>query len=155
MVEIEFDDKELRDQLTKLQRASQEYEGYEVGFFENSRYDDGTQVAMVAAANEFGIQFDKTQRKIPSRPFFRNANKKVVKKLVDLLAESLEKSLTYILSKQDMNRLGAAHQGAIQKEIRDLKEPPNAPETIARKGSENPLIASGTMRRSVTYKTIK
>jgi hypothetical protein len=36
------------------------------GFLENATYPDGTPVATVAAANEFGT------RRIPARPFFRN-----------------------------------------------------------------------------------
>ena len=36
------------------------------GFLENATYPDGTPVALVAAANEFGT------KRIPARPFFRN-----------------------------------------------------------------------------------
>jgi hypothetical protein len=153
MLEIEFDDKKLREELTKLQKSVQEYKGYLVGFFEGAKYDDGTPVAQVAASNEFGLNLTGEQP-IPSRPFFRIANKKVHKRLTEMLAKMLDEAVGYILTKQDMNALGAVHKAAIQKEIKDLRTPPNSAETIARKHSSNPLIDSGFMRRSVTYKVL-
>ena len=51
-----------------------------------------------------------------------------------------------------LQRAAEVFQGAIQKEITNLKEPPNSPATIAKKGSSNPLIDSGDMRKSVKWK---
>ena len=42
--------------------------------------------------------------------------------------------------------------GAVQQYMTDLKEPPNAKSTIKQKGSSNPLIDTGALRASVTYK---
>ena len=41
---------------------------------------------------------------------------------------------------------------AIAREITNLKEPPNAESTILKKGSSNPLIDTGDMRKSVKWK---
>jgi hypothetical protein len=50
---------------------------------------------------------------------------------------------------------GEKAKAAIQEAITELKEPPNAPSTIKRKHSDNPLIDSGNMRQSVTYSVRK
>ena len=50
---------------------------------------------------------------------------------------------------------GEKAKAAIQEAITELKEPPNAPSTIKRKHSDNPLIDTGKMRQSVTYSVIK
>ena len=49
-------------------------------------------------------------------------------------------------------QLGTVMKGRIQRTITALKEPENAPSTIAAKGSSNPLIGkTGFMRDSTTY----
>ena len=50
-----------------------------------------------------------------------------------------------------LDRVGIIATGKVQQYMTDLKTPPNAPSTIAKKGSSNPLIDSGAMRASVTY----
>ena len=50
-----------------------------------------------------------------------------------------------------LDRVGIIATGKVQQYMTDLKTPPNAPSTIAKKGSSNPLIDSGMMRQSVTY----
>jgi len=51
--------------LNAIQRL--EKKSVAVGWFEKSHYDDGTQVATVAAQNEFG----NPNKNIPARPFMR------------------------------------------------------------------------------------
>ena len=50
-----------------------------------------------------------------------------------------------------LERVGIVATGKVQQYMTDLRTPPNAPSTIAKKGSSNPLIDSGMMRQSVTY----
>ena len=45
-----------------------------------------------------------------------------------------------------LERVGIVAVGKVQQYMTDLKTPPNAPSTIAKKGSSNPLISSGAMR---------
>ena len=47
--------------------------------------------------------------------------------------------------------IGAKSVGMIQQEIVDGNWTPNAPSTIAKKGSDHPLIDTGLMRQSVHY----
>ena len=48
--------------------------------------------------------------------------------------------------------VGEVARADIIQSITDLKAPPNAESTIKQKKSTNPLIDTGLMRRSVTYK---
>ncbi len=50
-----------------------------------------------------------------------------------------------------LEKVGVVAVGKVQKYMTDLKSPPNAPSTIKKKGSSNPLIDSGAMRQSVTF----
>jgi hypothetical protein len=55
------------------------------GFIDNSTYEDGTSVAMVAAANEYGDPaFNR-----PPRPFFRNAIEEHEAEWHDTIAKGL------------------------------------------------------------------
>ncbi|MGL4545197.1 MAG: hypothetical protein ACRCUU_06490 [Plesiomonas sp.] len=50
-----------------------------------------------------------------------------------------------------LNKVGLNAQAAVQMYMTELRTPPNAPSTIAQKGSDNPLIDTGALRASVTY----
>lgn len=120
----------------------------ETGFFEDAKYDDGTPVAGVAAAHEFG------DGDLPERPFFRQANEEAKASLLKILKSDIDVK-NMAVDAQLAGKLGAVHAGHIQKAIRDLKDPPLKPQTIERKGSSNPLIDSGLMMQSVTHKANK
>ena len=47
--------------------------------------------------------------------------------------------------------LGMALVGDVQQRIRNRIPPPNAPYTIARKGSDVPLIDTGRLRQSIDF----
>jgi len=119
----------------------------EVGFFEDAAYDDGTPVAHVAAIQEFGY----AEGGIPERPFFRMANKLVKAKLLRMLKFSIDPK-NMIITSTIADRSGILFQGEVQKSITDMTSPANKAATIEKKGSSSPLIDSGKMRQSVTYK---
>ena len=101
-----------------------------------------------AVWQEFG-----TSRGIPERPFMRSSvtkNKDKYKSQMKAVAKSITSG--GLTMEQAMDRLGAGAAADIQAEIVALNTPPNAPSTIARKGSSNPLIDTGAMRQSVTWK---
>lgn len=52
---------------------------------------------------------------------------------------------------QALDALGVAIKGLVQTEIVDGGFTENAPSTIKKKGSDKPLIDTGTMRQSVNY----
>ncbi len=112
------------------------------------KYPDGTPVVLVAAVNNFG----SASRGIPARPFMQlgqepalKAVEPIAKALVPLLNEG---KLTIADMLEDM---GAPAVAEFKQAITDLKTPANAPSTIARKGSSNPLVDTGLLRSSLTY----
>lgn len=94
-----------------------------------------------------------TSRGIPARPFLLNAIRKNRRKYRAALKKSAPKILRgETTMKTVVSKLGILSQGDIQKEITELRSPPNAQSTIDQKGSSNPLIDTGEMRGAVTWK---
>lgn len=128
-----------------------------VGFLENASYPDGTPVALVAAANEFG----DPGRNRPPRPFFRS--------MIAEKSQMWPKELGTVLQSTgyDADRalglMGERIKGQLQASIREFSDPGLAESTIAAKsrgrvgehqagyGPEKPLIETGHMLNSVDY----
>ena len=117
-----------------------------VGFLGNERYDDAnrTPVAQVAYWNEFGTE------DIPQRPFARQGNAHIERGMGEQIRIGIDPE-RMVIDRALANRLGEYAAGEWQQSITDLREPPNAPRTIKAKGSSNPLIDSGRMRKAVTW----
>ena len=118
-------------------------EKLEIGFFESAKYPSGEYVAQVARYNEFGTL------NIPMRPFFRNAINKNIKKWYATLQNAINQNAT---PSKALSIVGEVARADIIQSITDLRTTPNAESTIKQKKSTNPLIDTGLMRRSVTYK---
>lgn len=56
--------------------------------------------------------------------------------------------------KRALEQVGVVAASKVQVYMTQLKEPANAASTIKKKGSANPLIDSGALRQSVTYKVV-
>ena len=106
-------------------------------------YPDGTGVAFVAACHVYGFG-------VPKRDFMGLAGFDIRRKAIPILKLAMKQD-----SERKMEALmktaGQVAADAVKKAIVDLDSPPNAPSTIAAKGSENPLIDTGHMLESVTY----
>lgn len=129
--------KEL-EQLAKME--------VQVGFQADSgSYENGATLAEVAAYNELGTS------STPARPFMRKSfenHEKELQKACDQVNKTLAKGGT---TQQALDELGAFVKGLVQEEIVSGDFAPNAESTIAKKGSEQPLIDNGFMRQSVNY----
>lgn len=113
----------------------------------------GTANVDKAIWNEFGTRGGGWGGPIPERPFMRNAMRDNGRKYEDAMKSSVAALLSSKTTiKVVLSKLGVMASGDIQKEITALKSPPNSPVTIALKGSSNPLIDTGEMRASVTWK---
>ena len=143
MSKIDLNAKKIIQELQREVKGLTSKATLNVGFFESSRYTAGTYVAQVARIQEYG------SIKIPPRPFFRNAIDNNMQKWLDFLGRDLVNTNNAELS---YNRLGEMARGDIVESITQLDTPPNAPKTIARKGSSNPLIDTGFLRANVTFK---
>ena len=101
---------------------------------------DGETFAEIAIKNHFG------SGNIPARPFLDVGVESVITKInraveVELTKGNPDKAL------EQMARLAV---GGVQTYMTDLQTPPNAPYTIAKKGSSNPLIDTGALRANIT-----
>ncbi len=134
--------KRIRKELLKLDGAFTA-----VGFFSEDKYPEGTNIASIAFFNEFGT------KNIPERSFIRawiDKNKAKIRNFKIKLLDMLYKRR--IDAKMALKLLGEFAQNGIKEEIIDIQTPGNAPSTIAKKGSSNPLIDTGRMLNSVRHK---
>lgn len=108
---------------------------------------DGATLVEVAIYNEFGTA------NIPERPFLRTAiseeKKKVAKFISRRIGRAIEGKMPMELA---LSQIGIKGQSLVRNKITRLKEPPNSPATIDKKGSSNPLIDTGLMRQSIAWK---
>lgn len=118
----------------------------QVGFQADSgSYENGATLAEVAAYNELGTS------STPARPFMRKSfenHEKELQNACDQVNKTLAKGGT---TQQALDELGAFVKGLVQEEIVSGDFAPNADSTIAKKGSDKPLIDTGFMRQSVNY----
>lgn len=122
----------------------------QVGILEKDgsrEYPGGATVLQVAEWNEFGTDT------IPARSFIRawfDENESALRQDLTRLMQSVirgERSPDQVLE-----LLGLRCVGQIQQRMADGIEPPNAPSTVARKGSSTPLINLEILRSSVSYR---
>ena len=109
----------------------------------------GDEIIMRAIYNNNGTD------KIPPRPFMDNAfhdNVKEYRRIIKRTAAKIMKGET--TTDAQLRKLGILMVRDIQDEIRNLRDPENAPSTAAKKGSSNPLIDTGEMRGSVTHEVL-
>ena len=106
---------------------------------------------MVASFHEFG----GANNRPPQRAFFRPTMDANRDEYNALLGRLLDGALAFKLTlKQALGLLGQRVQGDVKKAITDGSPdwPPLAQSTIDRKGSTKPLIDTGNLRQSITYK---
>ena len=125
-----------------------------VGFFDESKYDNGTPVPNVAAWNEFGTESRKGNTQSPPRPFMRNSNRRMKPRVKKFLRERVDPH-TMVVTRQLAGQVGTLLVNDVKRSIVELRNPPLAESTIKKKGSTNPLIDDGVMKDSTTYKVIK
>lgn len=120
-----------------------------VGVPEGKAGNTESSLADVAKWNEFGTE------DIPERPAFRNGIAKAKTKIL-----ALNKRNLLLIAKDEMSveqaldMLGALATGEIKREFVSGEFAPNAPSTIAKKGSSRPLIDSGQLRQSITWEVV-
>ena len=103
----------------------------EAGFYATATYPDGTPVTNVALWQEFGTETAGGDEHIPERPFQRNAIPKMADPVLEVLIENVD-PMTMVVDRRTAGLAGEAMVAEIQRSIVDLREPPNAPSTLAR-----------------------
>lgn len=115
----------------------------------------GITLAQMAAVHEFGTDKAGPNKDItiPERSFIRST---MDEQRRDLNAMTDRLSVQVMLGQFNMRKmlelLGLFIGSKIQRKITVLRDPENAPSTIAQKGSSNPLIDTGRMRASIRHK---
>lgn len=107
--------------------------------------EDGTDICDIAMWNELGTEH------IPARPFLRKSVDENTAEINAFLQERKEDILRGAPAQQILNDIGNFQHDLIQEKITEGSYPPNAASTIRKKGSDKPLIDTGTMRGSVHY----
>ncbi|HAP4705140.1 TPA: hypothetical protein IUX20_000214 [Enterococcus faecalis] len=93
---------------------------------------------------------------IPERSFIRSTFDELAKAWSDYALNLVKKLIAGKMTAEELtNKVGARMQRDIQRTIRNLSYPPNSPITVNNKKSSNPLIDTGKLRQSVTYKVVK
>jgi len=138
---------------SKIIKGVQELDGVSVtaGIHADAGRQGGVDLVDIAVFNEYGTS------RIPSRPFVRLAFEQNEAKW----DRTIKAGVTAMINgTADANRvtsvLGAQMVGDVQEVIGDKSLlAPNAAGTIKKKGSDAPLIDSGRLRQSVSYKVKK
>lgn len=106
----------------------------------------GVNLVDVAVYNEFGTE------NIPARPFmsksFDNSQRRVENLMKNEAGRLIEGRQN---AEQVLKKSGLFLEGQAKKYVASPVWVPNAPSTIAKKGSSQPLIDSGLMRQSIRY----
>ena len=118
-----------------------------VGFLEGETEQDGTSIADIAAWNELGTE----DGRIPSRPFMRQSVENHRPEINRHILAEGNKLAAGASAKEVLSGIGDFFVRNLQKEIRNGDFVPNAPSTVAAKGSDRPLIDTGRMRQSVHF----
>lgn len=133
--------KRFLQELRKLEKSEVRV-GFQVG---DNTYDEGADVAEIAAYNELGSS------DTPARPFMKQSfenHEDTLKAACDQANKTLASGGT---AEQALNKIGVICKGLVQQEIVDGGFEPNAESTVKKKGSDKPLIDTGLMRQSVNY----
>lgn len=119
-----------------------------VGSEAQTRHPDSDYtLAEIAAVNEYGSE----DGHVPERPAHRNCAADNQSEIASNTQAAIKAVLNGATAQQVMDRIGVWYTGKVKQAILDLDSPPNAPATIARKKSSNPLIDTGRTRNSVTH----
>ena len=118
----------------------------DVGVQAGEAAEDGQDMASIAAYNEFGTE------KIPSRPFMRDSFDENLGRIEKFSQSAIMRAVMGQVSfMQSMHLVGQTTTGIVQRKIVAGPWTPNAPSTVAQKGSDRPLIDTGSLRQSIRH----
>lgn len=93
--------------------------------------------------------------RIPERSFLRSGHDENADRILKQTERAISLVIDGKMSVDDLLDLyGQQFATAIKKYMRDLSSPPNHPFTVEQKGSSNPLIDTGGMLESITWRKV-
>lgn len=146
--------KKLRARLQQIAKQVNHKTTVKVGFMGGATYPDGTSVAQVAFWNEYGTTHKDPDGNVmwetPARPFFRRMiSAKSPGWGVSLGRQIVNSGFNLQVG---MGRMGEIIIGQLAESITEFNAPALAASTIAAKGFDKPLVDTGHMLNSITYK---
>jgi phage gpG-like protein len=111
---------------------------------------DGKAVFVEKGEEHDGVT-DPHMIEIPQRSFLRSTASENREMWLSTFIEAVANELPQNNISDAAERVGAMMMGHVKKKLTDLKSPPNSPSTIRQKGSSNPLIDTGQLRRAIDY----
>ena len=91
--------------------------------------------------------------KIPERSFLRAGHDKYSDEVLKKVERAINQVLNGKMSEQEfLDMAGRMLATKIKKYARDLDSPPNSSATILAKGTDNPLVKTGGMIESITWR---
>lgn len=146
---------EIRGDFSQLEKLIKELNAdhsVDIGVFSDAKTPDGQSVAQYGAANEFGSV------SVPNRPPKRSFIRMPLEVKQGDIAKYAESHAREHIEAGDIKAIfediGIAGQAKIQEAFDTAgfgTWAPDADSTVARKGSDAPLIDTGLLRKSVTY----
>lgn len=138
---------EIKREIEAMARQPHVVVGLQEG--EDNHSAEGISTAGIGAVHEFGSR----DGRIPERSWLRSSfddNRAGYQRLIDKLVSAIYQGKVKALGA--LHIVGQKVEADAKKRIVELRTPPNAEITVARKGSSNPLVDTGTMLNSVRYK---
>ncbi len=134
--------------------------------------EDDSTLLMIGRVNEFGVEIEVTEKmraflhgqglhlrattnviRIPERSYIRSTFDEQENAINNMAIRGVKNIILGNTTPDElMGRIGLFIVGLIQEKMVDLREPANHPYTVQKKGSSNPLIDTGHLRQSITYK---
>lgn len=154
MAQVIDTDKGLKKILKELSEFKNKC--VKVGILSSSGEVDGVAIVDYATWNENGVMSKSGGWKIPPRPFIKgwaDTNKDKISNMIGKLYGQV--ATGKLTSEEALKKLGVFGKSGIQSYIRRGNFTPNAHSTIKNKGSSQPLIDTGTMRKSVNYEVTR
>lgn len=112
----------------------------------NAHYESGASIVQVALWNNFGTE------NIPRRPFMELAAANMQPRYREMCRQAVKRLNAGEINIETLLKAGGQMgEAEVRNAIDEGGWNPNSPQTMARKGSQVPLIDSGDMRKCVTH----
>lgn len=149
-----------KGRYTKTRKALKALDGLrlDVGYFAGIASPDSTfTLPEIAAIQEFGSKRRLFRgKRIPERSFMRSTYDKFRNIYSEAFVENgFLAALGKITPEIALRIVGEDYKSDVVNKITGIRSPRNAPRTVKKKGFDNPLIHTGTMRASIKVRVLR
>lgn len=149
-------DKDIFNKLEQIKKTMEEVKKYKIGigFFNNKsneRNDTDLTNAEIAIKNNLGIG-------VPTRPFFTTSMDNNAKKYTDNSAKKIIDNIVQCNKNKVIEvykNISSQGREDVKQSVVDWKIPANSPQTIKKKGKDDPLRDTDQMLNAIEGKVLK